>query len=166
MAYSNYGATVYRDGKPMHENCDVTIKQVLGEEDRYKNYLMHFIRKQEDLDFTDKMYHAVVGDGNSGVMVGLYKSYPCVFKMSDRGLKKVDFEFELEDEDIFNAIIEEGKDHKELVVNNIIVKLTKIDKPDGIKCEFTDKEGHQWTSKSAYCYGEGHEEWEDSNEIM
>lgn len=156
MAYGNWGATVYCDGKPLHKNCDTTIKQVFGEDKQYPNYLFHYILKgtKRTYDITREMFHAVVGDKESGVIVLLYKSYVSrVFSVVDDKFEEIDFKPRDKDWDWYD----DGD--IEIDVNGIKIVLDSTMDPEGAICEFKDKKGRQWKAKSAYCYGEGHREW-------
>lgn len=74
MAYSNWGGFVYCNEKPLHDHCDATPRQVLGMQPEYISYMQHFVESIGHDPFSD-MYHAVVGDAESGILICLRKSY-------------------------------------------------------------------------------------------
>lgn len=156
MAYGNWGATVYCDGKPMHKNCDATPNQVLDNKEGYQFFLQHYIQKDLKENLFDNMYHAVVGDKGAGVLVFLYKSWPSeIIKLL--GNDKYEIIRTKMDEKDFEWYESDGF---KIDVHGIKIKLEPTESPEGVTCEFKDKKGRIWKAKSAYCYGEGHHGWE------
>ena len=158
MAYSNWGGEVWCNGKALPQNCDVTPKQVLKGL-HYDDYMQHYIRKRGadgewvDLEEIDNMFHAVVGDTKSGVLVALYKNAPRKIWAVDsgRGLHEVPFEWEWIDPD----------GPEDVIVNfgQVEISLEYCWEPSTINCSFTDGKGRKWRGLSGYCIGEGWQEW-------
>jgi len=150
MAYSNWGAEVWCDGVAMHQNCDVTVNQVLGKSERYAHYLQGLIHGRKEFD---SIHHAVVGDIQSGVLVLLYKSYsPTIYRINENGLESVDSG--LGDRSWYDL-----EDELEVMVGNIKIVAYPCSDPEAVSCFFTDAENRHWRATSGYCMGEGHQEW-------
>ena len=150
MAYGNWGAEVYCDKVPKHINCDTTVQQVLENNKQYQICLEHYLKNRIRSDITKDMCHAIVGDKDSTIIVLLYKSG--IRGILSAKLERVDIP-ECEDWYDYGEI--------KLTVDDIPITLDSTEDPEGIVCQFTDKKDRQWYAKSAYCYGEGHNEWGD-----
>lgn len=153
MAYSNWGAEVWCDGNAMHQNCDVTPQMVIDNE-TYVHYLQHYISTADGaINELGNMYHAVVGDKDSGVLVCLYKAYPGpIFIIKDGTAlfhKPWDSDFDWHEE--MEANIE--------LPNGIAISLNGNFDPMRISCNFTDATGRKWSAVSGYLIGEGHRMW-------
>jgi len=146
MAYSNWGGKVFCGDDPLQENCDVTIDQVLGRSKHYSHYLEHYIEnKNKERTPTNQMYHAVVGNKSSNVLVCLYKNtITAIFDCSGSLLLSVPYDDLLEE-------------YKEYTVGGVTVRCSWGESE--IEVSFTDSSGMEWVGESGYCIGEGHEEW-------
>lgn len=143
MAYSNWGSKVWCDSQAKHENCDVTVAQVLE-----GTHYQHYIEATEDT-----MYHGIVGDEKSGVMVCLYKAWVSkILIQTPTGLAT--FQISKEDEDYLDKM-----GHVEIDLPNGTVVFIK--QSDNLICvKFVDPLDRTWQGISGYFLGEGHEEWD------
>lgn len=160
MAYSNWGAEVYVDGEPRHENCDATPLQVLRQEERYRHYLEHYILKPwkegEKRDPLAEMYHAVVGDAKSGLLVAIRKSYPShLWTLTNEG--EAIQECPLPTDDLYNDWYD--SEGFMLPVGDTEVELWPSQEPECAHCQFVDVIGRIWVAISGYLIGEGHQPW-------
>ena len=154
MAYGNYGARIFRDGQAMHENCDTTPECVLEKALPYKDYLEHYLRMGgvDPTTFVERMYHAVIGDVEAGVLVCLYKS-------SIEGvLLLIDGRWEqAETPSGWTGVYNPSAG--EFTVGGVVVSYETAFEPECVKISFTDKAGHGWGAMSGYGLGEGYEDW-------
>lgn len=145
MAYSNWGAKVRLDGRPMYGNCDVTPEQVMAGK-HYTHYLEHYlVGKKEEYrpNRVNEMYHAVVGDAKSTVLVCLYK-YLCadiVVFVDGEPEPRVSCKSEGVQE-----------------ISGVTIEWEQGE--NSIICRFADKLGRKWHGESGYMFGEGHEAWD------
>lgn len=150
MAYSNWGGKVWVDGESRHQNCDVTPKMLLNGE-VYETYMLHFLSRAED-SAMDRMYHAIIGDEEAGILVGLYKDWPSV-------VINLDTKEELKPPKISTW---DGPEHAEMKVGGLTINFHCIDEYAASRCEvnFVDKLGRSWSGLSGYAMGEGWTDWD------
>lgn len=155
MAYSNWGGKVWCDGVARHENCDNTPQQVL-DGTTYTHYLQHYLKDKGEkaMESIYLMYHAILGDADSGILVCLYKEFPSAVFILD------------------GEVVSEVEDYKEGVdwweemylartINGIDVEWEGNPWNDErVICTFTDVKGRKWRGLSGYCIGEGYEDWD------
>jgi len=159
MAYSNWGAKVWKDGKAYPERCDVPVfrEPIVGYDkpgtQKYwaELFRLEFEGKLEEGDPRLHPCHCVLGDGPVR-LVG-YKNWGIIYVVdsekpirNDLGLNDewelTKDEFELEYDGKKYKIFAEGKDDPQRV-------LLKLEEPDGTV----------WHAVSGYQLGEGFEEW-------
>jgi len=126
MAYSNWGGWVWADGVLREDLCDNTPVRAVGGEE-YEAWALHFTRQHGD-EPSRQLYHAVVGDRNSGIVVCLYKSRIGAILDSET-LRPVEYE---------DLRVVEGE-------NNILVS-------------FVDRLGRKWKGISGFEIGRGWED--------
>jgi hypothetical protein len=146
MAYGNWGGKVWVDGEARHNNCDATVQQLFSGE-QYTHYLEHYVTKHYEEGLRNpllRMYHALAGDPESGIVVALYKSYlGGVFKIEDGKIERVEINLDGDDEMFAVAGIEVS----------VCIGYNSID------VDFVDPSGRKWSAVSGYGIGEGYEEW-------
>lgn len=137
MAYANWGAFVFKDGKRMKNWEDQTPYK---ETELNSGYHQLWLKEEGDLD----TYHAVLGDKN--IRLCGYKCYPQLFENG----KEIDLNMygvgeKIDDEYYqFYGIVD---DH-EFWINNKVTNFVflKLKQPDG----------SIWLSKCGFEYGAGH----------
>ena len=150
MAYSNWGAKVWRDDVAMHNHCDVTVRQALGIDVMPDTYWRNFLTQDDDP--TKRMYHAVVGDQEGGLIVCLYKyAIATAFLCNDTSIEQAQIPYGW-----IAADPQEGT----FQCRGIPVEYESDNEPDNIYVTFTDKAGHRWRGTSGMYMGEGYEDWD------
>ena len=146
MAYSNWGGKVWRDGDALHENCDATVPQVLGGEPRYAHYIFHYT-KGNALD-SERMYHAIVGDKDAGILVCLYKNWIYDIRAGDGSLL-----LRMTDVDRSQSALG-AKDYD---AGGTTIRCSW--RRPGVEVAFVDAVGRAWRGESGYQNGEGFGDW-------
>jgi hypothetical protein len=151
MAYSNWGAEVWCDDKPLHENCDATPMQVLGKQEPFVTYWEGFLPGPDRDDPLRRMYHAVMGDAQSEILIALYKDdLAGLFFVASDSIEKLDCPKMYTDdyEKIEGTIVD---------IHGVEVTIDPDD--NRIHASFTDHLGRKWRATSGFEYGEGHQTW-------
>lgn len=171
MAYGNWGATVYCDGKPKPEHCDTSVLAVLQGDYTFifngdvltRQELLSKYRGAQPID----THHAVVGDGDSGVIELLRKDYHNGYVVVDPDTRIVYLTPTREqlaemmsrcNNAYWQRYGENGE--KEQIGRN-----PHEDDDEGydnrIGVWHTDILGRRWTAVSGYEYGSGFSDWAD-----
>ena len=149
MAYSNWGAFVYRNGKRMTDKEDVAAFDT--DESKYPSAERIFFNIAKNRKkYGDKVpdyatsHHAVLGDDI--VRLCGYKDYPVLFYIENGVIKEHKFSNEDYEKKITDEIIIDGKTWK-----------YTANPYDGnmIDLELVEPDGTQWTSTCGYMYGAG-----------
>lgn len=156
MAYGNWGAEIYCDGQPKHDNCDTTPEMVIRGDKAYGMGIWEHLlttSEEERQRSIKRCYHAVVGDVNAGLLVCIYKSSPVlILELADDGQKEHQIENSPWDDDYEPREVE-------VTVANVQIELWAATEPERGGCKFTDKTGRIWKGVSGYCMGAGHSPW-------
>jgi hypothetical protein len=201
MAYSNWGGTVSLNGKDVTmKQCDATIGEILagktltvdigkGEGKRLVNTIAKMAALgatgSDDDDDRSWMYHAILGDAGSGLLVGMYKT-DCVdiFTVSNGSATKVQEFREMfskgypklpdppkpydlmsdrecarwnkKEEKIHEKMLERWKPREEITVDGITIAITFDAIKNRMACTFTDATGKTWIGITGLYYGKGH----------
>lgn len=154
MAYSNWGAFVYKDGNRRKDREDVGVFDT--DEAKYCSSFRIFAniikRQKENCDeWYNHSHHAVLGDGV--VRLCGYKSNPSLWVIKDDKpeVEKLpepnwdDDEYELQDQS------------GEVTINGKVWKWG-FNQYQGnmIDLTLTEPDGSKWKSSCGYCYGTGH----------
>lgn len=152
MAYSNWGAFVYKNGERRTDKEDVGVWDT-DESDLpsgvriFANIIKN--RESGSNDFSSHSHHAVLGDGN--VRLCGYKDYPLLYTILNGKSEKIPLPFDYDDQSEDTGVIED--DNGELYewsyqhngINRIYLRLKEPD-------------GSIWTSTCGYEFGAGHVE--------
>jgi len=141
--YSDWTGRVKKNGVEMPGHVNVTPNRVLNNDNNLMQFLSHYKNKTGqpgNLDEPSWRCHCVLGDLESGIIIGLYKSMPCfVFLVDDFTIRRVD---PWEDDDAHFSWY--GRKKMDLVFNGITVYFRLKQDPERILCQFTDPNGNQW----------------------
>lgn len=151
MAYSNWGAFVYRNSERRTDKEDVEVFDTdeAAVPTGYRIFANILKNKDRDDDnWANHSHHAVLGDGPVRLCCG-YKCYPELWHMTDNGPEQIDLkkfaEFE-EDEEIFDYSGElDGYKFSTLSINDGNRVELRLEEPDGTV----------WTSICGFEYGAG-----------
>jgi len=155
MAYSNYEGFVEVNGKELPNNIDATPKNVLSEKESYKPFLRYYLEvPEENRKQLDLMYHAVVGDKDSGVLVCLYKTYvDQIYIIKDDGsVEPVDQNILDKLGEILDEIARDMSSRLYTIeINGCVIKFNRSHFPSYVVCRMVDKLGRKWNAHSRYC---------------
>ena len=142
MAYMDYGGKSVCDGVAIDAATDTTLKS-------YVNGIRIDDPLLELLANTDRIYHAIIGDRESGIMVLMYK----------QGIAGV-IDAETLEPIAVEAIDEhEDDDWFQFEVNGVTVETWWEDDPYGHQVvEFLDPKKRKWEGFSGYHVGAGFED--------
>jgi hypothetical protein len=157
MAYSNWGAWVFRNGTRMQNREDVGVfdeneANVPSAVRIFANILRN---RQEsgtdDYPWFKHSHHAVLGSG--AVRLCGYKSSPELWVAEGEEVKKIELPQPDYNKDEWELADQSG----EVTVKGQTWKWW-FSQFDGnmIDLELTDPDGTVWTSRCGYCYGAGH----------
>ena len=164
MAYSNYGAFVYENGKRRKDKEDVdlfaTDMETFGEDSanipsgaRIFVHLLHMMSQGRNCADGRGLYHGVLGDGD--IRVGCYKyGLPEIYEQTGDGLTKVKYTDEDTSYTEWGILECEYKGYK-------FKFISSSDSSDGIPdpyiAEMITPEGYVWRGEYGYNYGAGFE---------
>lgn len=151
MAYSNWGAFVYRAGKRRRDCEDVPIFGDRSDEAsaapgaRIWINLMKAKLSGGEQPPWGHTHHAVLGDGPVR-LVG-YKSYPALWIARGDSIDKIEIEWSWDDKQTRTGEIDGYRWTAE-----------PEEDPEAVSLSLVDPDGTVWTSRCGYCIGAGHED--------
>lgn len=154
MAYSDYGAFVYKNGERRPDKEDVALfnsdEETFGEPSenipsgaRIWTYLLH--RNADHNAWTDHIHHGIIGDGPIRVMCHK-QGLPQIYELSEDGCKEVQYPQNETDHYEYEPITFEYKGYKFRFTSG---------KP--YIAEMTEPDGTTWRCEYDYLYGAGFE---------
>ena len=167
MAYSDYGAFVYRNGERRQDKEDAplfaTDEETFGADintipsgARIWVSLMHSKKTGRELDWLNSIHHGIVGDGPVRVLCHKY-GLPEIYDLGCKdGPKKIDYyDAEKTGSDDFEAF------SFEFVASDYQTYKFFFDHDDTYTVEMTEPDGTLWTCTYGYGYGAGFEDDDD-----
>ena len=154
MAYSNWGAKVWRNGKPCPERCDVPVfrEPIMKSNIGVRKFWAELLRlkeegKLENGDFRLHPHHCVLGEGP--VRLAGYKNWGILYTVDDEapvettlGWGPIEDEFKYEYKGQRYKVFAKGQD-------------------DRVLLRFEEPDGTVWHAVSGYTLGEGFGYWEE-----
>jgi len=156
MAYSNWGATVYRNNERRNDKEDVGVFDtdeagIPSSMRIFANILKN--REKGDDAWENHSHHAVLGD--DAVRLCGYKAHPELWCIKDGKVEKIELPEPNYDKDEWELEDQSG----EVEIDEKVWKW-KFYQYDGnmIDLFLTEPDGTVWNSTCGYCYGAGFEE--------
>jgi hypothetical protein len=145
MAYGNWGAFVYKNGKRQKTHEDNTPYM---ETELESGYWQAFMRAKDN---RINCHHAVMGDGESAIRLCGYKCYPVLF---DKG-EEIDLK------QFYSGDLEHGKylpDDYDLEFKYKDHEITISRSDNFVDLWMKTPDGDVWNSHCGYEYGAGHDD--------
>lgn len=160
MAYSNWGAFVYRADKRRRDCEDVPVfgdrsSEVAAPSGAriWVNLLKH--KPGEQLPW-QRAHHAVLGDGP--VRLCGYKSYPEVWVLRDETPEKVEIDWEPWGRKGYEPYVRAGE------IDGFKWQAEYGQDPEHVGLILIEPDGTPWRAKAGYCIGAGHEDDPDPDD--
>ena len=164
MAYSDYGAFVYKNGERRRDKEDVALfatdeetfgvdSSEIGSGGRIWANLLHLQQTGKEFSWLNHIHHGIMGDGSIRVMCHK-QGLPSIYEMTNNDVGEIDYRPSDEDIDYYDyGIIEydyKGYHFKFISGSPYIAYMTE---PDGT----------EWECSYDCAYGAGFDEEDDDN---
>lgn len=158
MAYSNWGAFVYRDGKRRRDCEDVPVFGDRSAELAAGSAVRIFVNllklkeagRLESSPWWQHAHHAVLGDG--AVRLCGYKSYPELWVVRDGAPEKVAIDWDPWSPESPHGYLQAGQ------IDGYKWQAEACCDPEAVELLLTEPDGTTWSARSGYCIGAGHDE--------
>jgi len=163
MAYSDYGAYVFRNGERRRDKEDVALfasdeetfgmdSSEIGSGSRIWVNLLHLEKTGKDPSWENHIYHGIMGDGN--IRVACYKQgLPDICELTEDGIHRIEYKTKKEGEDYFKFRYE---------YDDILFEYKgyhfRFESGELYIAEMTEPDGTQWRCEYNYSYGARFEE--------
>lgn len=160
MAYSNWGAFVYKNGERQENREDVPVfgdadVEAAGSAVRIFVNLLK-LREQHGDKYEDwqRCQHAVLGSG--AIRLCGYKSYPKLFRATENGAEVIDIDQFKTDKDNHDWNWYDGGEIAG-EIDGCKFRATRCEDPEAVELELVEPDGTVWTGKSGIYMGAGYE---------
>lgn len=159
MAYSDYGAFVYKNGERRRDKEDVALfnsdEETFGESSENipsgARIWVYLLKNSGDASWINHIHHGILGDGNIRVMCHK-QGLPQIYECTEEGIKKIEFASDNIDHFKYPPVNFEYKNYKFKFISS---------KP--YVAEMTEPDGTHWRCEYDYLYGAGFEKDEGAN---
>ena len=162
MAYSDYGAFVYKNGERRRDKEDVALfksdEETFGESSenipsgaRIWTFLfkLQHDRQLGKLPWIDYIHHGIMGDGDIRVMCHK-QGLPQIYERTEEGIKEIKFAPDDTDHYDYPPINFEYKGYKFKFISGYVFGFPYV-------AEMTEPDGTHWKCEYDYMYGAGFE---------